>query len=143
MTSGTLGEGFIRKLCISCTPRIQFLEFAIDQFLRVRVMQHSSFLKVLVSVAPVSYRPVSSKKRVHVFLRNLSPRHTVKSQALNKFLIRLKGVSVPACAYLGVCTKILAFKMSVCDLYYSSLSPQKKLYNRCQKKRVFHQFSSF
>ena len=44
MTFGTLGEGFIRKLCISCTPRIQFLEFATDQFLRVGVMQPSGFL---------------------------------------------------------------------------------------------------
>ena len=32
---------------------------------------------------------------------------TVKSQALDKFLIRLKGVSVPTCAYLGICTKRL------------------------------------
>ena len=41
----SLGEGLIRKSCISCTiPRIQFLECATSRFLRVGVAQPSSFL---------------------------------------------------------------------------------------------------
>ena len=38
MTFGTLGEGSIRKLCILCTPRIKFLKFTTNQFLRVGEM---------------------------------------------------------------------------------------------------------
>ena len=35
MTFGTLVEDFMQKLCISCTSKIKFLEFASDQFLEI------------------------------------------------------------------------------------------------------------
>ena len=48
---------------------IQFHEFASDQFLSDGALQ---FLKILASVAPVSYRPVSYKKNVYdTFLLNI------------------------------------------------------------------------
>ena len=45
MTFGALDEEFIQKLCILCTPKMQFLELTTDQFLRVGVIQPFSFLK--------------------------------------------------------------------------------------------------
>ena len=38
MTFGTLGEEFIQKLRILCIPKMEFIEFAADHFLRVGVM---------------------------------------------------------------------------------------------------------
>ena len=67
MIFGSLEEEFIRRLCISCTLRTQFLEFATDQLLRDRGQYGTcEFLflepKVAICPWPTLYKKLVCKK---------------------------------------------------------------------------------
>ena len=151
MTFGTLDEEFIQKLCISCTPKMQFLEFTTDQFLRVGVMQPFSFLKFQPLQPQFFIDQFLIKNRVIspcVFLQLLlfhcccfvllsqwllshhpTPPHPLLNPKIRIQIIESKNKSLPVCRFISQGNKIFSYTDS---LFLMGLQTFLKRFLHCQ-----------